>query len=137
MNTKEELEDYLEQMGETWNVKSYFPEGTREEDYRSFVKSDEDLNCWLSYPENMKLVVFNKIFLEEKLSNLEFDGAIAHYERDGAAYKVRTPRYEIYLRFLHFGHVAQYTINRKTNKKGNYSKSMFYPAIYNNLVKFL
>ena len=93
--TREELEDYLEQMGEAWNVKSYFPEVTREADYRPFAKSDDDLNYWISHYENMKLVVMNKIYLEEKLSTLEFDGAIAHYERDGAAYKVRTPRYDI------------------------------------------
>ena len=137
MYTKEELKDYLKQKGEEWDVKSFFSEVTREEDYRLFVKSEAELKKWVLYWENMELVVLNKIYLEEMLSTLEYDGTIEYYERDGATYKVRTSRYDVYLRLLHFGHVAQYTINHKTNKKANYSKSMFSNASYTYLVKFL
>lgn len=139
MYTKEEFKDYLKKKGEEWDVKSFFSKVTREEDYRLFVKSeaDDELNYWLSYSENMELVVLNKIYLEERLSTLEYDGAIEYFERDGATYKVRTSRYDVYLRLLHFGHVVLYTINHKTNRKANYSKGMFSHTIFNILVKFL
>ena len=137
MYTKEQFEDYLKQTGEALDVKSFFAEDTRKEEYRPYFKSEEELNMWVSFPENMNLAVFNKLILEKYLCELESEGAIEYYDQDGATYKVRTARYDIYLRLLHFGHVAQYTINHKTNKKANYSKSMFRNAIYNNLVKFL
>lgn len=137
MYTREKFEDYLKQKGNEWNTKSFFSEVTREGDYRLFVNTEDKLRDWLSYPEHMEFVVMNKICLEAKLSTLEFDGLIEYYEQDGPTYKVRTSRYDIYLRLLHFGHVAQYTINHKTNKKANYSKSRSRYAINNNLDKFL
>ena len=135
--TREELEDFLEQIGEAFDVKSYFSEVTRKEDYRPYLKSEEELNMWVSYPDNLNFAVLNKLVLEEYLDKLESEGTIEYYDREGAEYIVRTSRYDVYLRLLHFGHVAQYTINHKTNKKANYSKSMLRNAIYNNLVKFL
>ena len=137
MYTKEQFKDYLKQMGEALDVKSFFAEDTRKEDYRPYFKSEEELNKWVSFPEDMNHVVANKLALEQYLCELESEGAIEYYDQDGATYEVRTARYDIYLRLLHFGDVAQYTINRKTNKKANYSKSMLRDAIYNNLVKFL
>lgn len=137
MYTKEQLEDYLKQKGEELDIKRFFAEDTRKEEYRLYFKSEEELNMWVSFPENMNLVVLNKLTLEKYLCKLESEGAIEYYDQDETTYKVCTARYDIYLRLLHFGHVAQYTINRKTNKKANYSKSMFGNAIYNNLVKFL
>ena len=134
--TREELEDFLEQIGEAFDVKSYFSEVTRKEDYRPYLKSEEELNMWVSYPDNLNFAVLNKLVLEEYLDKLESEGTIEYYDREGAEYIVRTSRYDVYLRLLHFGHVAQFTINRKTNKKANYSKSMLRNAIYNNLVKF-
>lgn len=135
--TREELEDFLEQIGEAFDVKSYFSEVTRKEDYRPYLKSEEELNMWVSYPDNLNFAVLNKLVLEEYLDKLESEGTIEYYDREGAEYIVRTSRYDVYLRLLHFGHVAQYTVNHKTNSKANYSKGMFSNAIRNNLVKFL
>lgn len=137
MYTKEEFEDFLKQMGEAFDVESLFSEDTRKEDYRPYSKSEEELNMWVAYPDNMNFVVLNQFLLENHLWKLKSEGAIEFYEQDGATYKVRTSRYDVYLRLLHFGHVAQYTINHKTKKKANYSKSMLRNAIHNNLVKFL
>lgn len=137
MYTKEKFEDYLKQMGEALDVKSFFSGVTRKEDYRPYIKSEDELNMWVSFPDNMNFVVLSKLVLEDFLEGLESDGAIEYYEQDGATYKVRTSRYDVYLRLLHFGHVAQYTINHKTKKKANYSKSMLRNAIYNNLEKYL
>ena len=137
MYTKEELEDFLKRMGEELDIKTLFAEVTRKEDYRPYFKSEDELNKWVSFPVNINFAVLNKLILEEYLCKLESDGAIEYYDQEGATYKVRTSRYDVYLRLLHFGHIAQYTINHKTNKKANYSKGMFSHAIYNNLVKFL
>ena len=83
------------------------------------------------------VVVKNKVFLDPLLAELETRGDIEYYEREGAEYKVRTQRYDIFLRLLHFGGVVQYTINRKTNLKANYDKGMKLFAIQKNIEKYL
>lgn len=114
MYIKEAFEDYLKQMGEALDVKCLFSEVTRKEDYRPYFKSEDELNWWLSFPDNVTFATLNKLLLEELLVKLESEDAIEY-----------------------FNHVAQFTINHKTNKKANYSKSMFSDAIRNNLVKYL
>ena len=137
MNTKQELKDYLKEKGEELQIKSLFSEDAREADYRPYCKSEYELNQWVAYPDNMNLVVLNKILLEDFLEGLVSEGEIESYEQDGAIYKVRTSRYDVYLRLLHFGHVAHYTINHKTKRAANHSKSMFRDAFCNYLEKYL
>ena len=135
--SESELKEQLGQMVEILGVESLFSNVTRELEYRPYSKSEDELNMWVSLPDNMKAVVVNKVFLESLLEKLETQGAIEYYERDGAEYKVRTQRYDIYLRLLHFGGVAQYTVNRKTKQKANYAKGMKLFAIQNNIEKYL
>ena len=137
MNTKEELKDFLKAKGEELQIKSLFSEDAREEEYRPYCQSKDELNKWVAYPDNMDLVVLNKIVLEDFLEGLDCEGEIESYDQDGATYKVRTYRYDVYLRLLHFGHVAHYTINHKTKRTANHSKSMFRDAFCNYLEKYL
>lgn len=138
--TDEQFEKELGQLVNVMGIENLFPKESRAEEYRPYFKDEESLEMWLDYPDDkddLKTVALNKLFLENLLEKLESERAIEFYERDGTEYKVRTSRYDVYMKLLHFGDVAQYTVNRKTNRKANYSKSMFRYAIQNNLEKYL
>ena len=77
MYTKEQLEDYLKQKGEALDIKSFFSEGTRKEDYRPYFKSEEELNIWVSFPENMNLSFTERL---EQRENFQLAG-VSLYEQ--------------------------------------------------------
>ncbi|MED4551901.1 hypothetical protein P9305_04150 [Lysinibacillus capsici] len=139
MVTEEQFEENLNQMVNLLGIESLFSEKNRKDEYRPYFKTEEELEKWSNYEdeEGLKTVTINKIFLESLLDKLETAKAIDFYEVEGAEYKVRTPRYDIFLRLLHFGDVVQYTVNRKTNIKGNYARAMRRYAIQNNLEKYI
>lgn len=137
MITKEELKEFLLNSAKEVDLRSLFPEETRKEDYRPYCKSEEDVSIWLLLPEQMDCVAMNMFYLGNLLWEWAYEGLIEYREKEGVAYKVCTNRYDIHLKVLHSGHVAQYMINRKTKRIANYSRSLHRDAIYNNIQKYI
>ncbi|MFJ1245031.1 hypothetical protein, partial [Bacillus amyloliquefaciens] len=48
---------------------------------------------------------------------------------------IYTDLYEIYFAVIPTGDLVYYTINKKTNRKGNYHRLMKLESIYNHLIK--
>ena len=138
--TDENFEGNLDKLVDLMGIESLFPSETRAEDYKHYFNDESSYEKWLNYPynrEGLRMAAVKILFLEQLLEKLETQKAIEYYEREGAEYKVRTSRYDIYLRVLHSGEIAQYTVNRKTNKPANYSISKLRHVIKNNLEKYL
>lgn len=133
--------DVVANLVEMGDFKSLFPIETRKEDYRPYFRSEKELQEWIDlpidddYPFNTAYIY--KRDLTDYLYGLKVSGDIISIKRDEVEYRVITSRYEIYLRILHTGHVVMYTVNRKTNRKANYTKAYEWVAIKNNIERYL
>ncbi|WP_342598809.1 hypothetical protein MHB48_15235 [Psychrobacillus sp. FSL H8-0483] len=107
------------------------------ENYSEFIKDEYELSFVLALEDDELLFDTNLTTLKNHLSSLKNKGFIEKFSHEDNRFHVITEKYLINLKVLHNGDVCQYTINKKTQNKGNYSRRMFPEAIINTFNKFV
>ncbi|HWJ80181.1 MAG TPA: hypothetical protein VNR61_19120 [Niallia sp.] len=107
------------------------------DEYKEFIKDESELNFMVTYdeqPDDVELVYKGiKMFLDSSLRNKE----INNYTIVENRIEIDAKKYYIHMLILHSGDVCQYTINKKTNYKGNYSRRMFPRAVIDTMMNFI
>ena len=107
------------------------------EDYGEFIKDERKFEFVLSLEEKKR--VRQILFTLEKYLEIskKTGGDIKSFSIKGNRIEIDASKYIIHMLVLHIGDVCQYTINKKTNHKGNYSRRFHYESIVDTLNKFI
>lgn len=107
------------------------------ESYSEFIKDEYELSFVLALEDEELLFNTNLTTLKNHLSSLENKGFIEKFSHEDNRFHVITEKYLINLMVLHNGDVCQYTVNKKTNNKANYSRRMFTEAVISTFNKYV
>lgn len=107
------------------------------DNYSEFIKDDYELSFVLGMDDEEErvdniLIMLKKIIDEKKLS-----GDVNYYFIEGNRLEINTSKYIIHLLVLHNGDVCQYTVNKKTDYKGNYTRRMIFESVLDTLNKYI
>lgn len=107
------------------------------DNYSEFIIDNRELEFVVGMKEDTERV--NQVLSVLK-KYLEFKKAVGNVENFSIKQnrlEIASLRYDIYMLVLHNGDVCQYTINKKTTKKANYSRRMIFESVLDTLEKFI
>ena len=107
------------------------------ENYSEFIKDERELEFVLGMEEETKRVSQVLATLTKYLEIRKAIGEVKDFSIEGNRFEIETERYFIFILVLHNADVCQYTINKKTNTKANYSRRMYFESIIDTLDKFI
>jgi len=107
------------------------------DNYSEFIIDNREIEFVVGMKEDTERV--NQVLSVLK-KYLEFKKIMRNIEKfsiEDNRLEIVSPRYDIYMLVLHNGDVCQYTINKKTKKRANYSRRMFFESVLDTLDKFI
>lgn len=107
------------------------------ESYKEFIKDERELEFVLGLTEETILVDQKMTALQLHLEHKKNAGEVFNYFIRENRIEVDASRYTIYLLVLHNGDVCQYTLNKRSETRANYSRRMYFRATLDTLDKFI
>ena len=134
-----DLEHYKLLLRSSFNIKGLVERLMiiNKENYEEFISDEYEMSFVLGLDEEPRMVEQRYEELIRVLEKLEENKNIIAFSFKENRFEVETQRYFIYLLILHYGDVCQYTINKQTRKRANYSRRMFSEPVVNTLNKFV
>lgn len=105
--------------------------------YSEFIIDNSELEFVIGMEEDTVRVSQILSVLKKYLEYKKALGNVEDFSIEENRLEIVSARYDIYMLVLHNGDVCQYTINKKSKKRANYSRRMIFESVLDTLDKFI
>lgn len=105
--------------------------------YSEFIKDNGELEFVIGMKDDTERVNQVLSVLKKYLEFKKAVGDVESFSIDENRIEIDSLRYNINMLVLHNGDVSQYTINKKTKMRANYSRRMIFESVLDTLEKYI